>query len=318
MNTPHQTRQLPLPVKNPDAELFIAREATDACGAVSYWRAGGDVSIDALGKAWVDAGLDVKLLKKAPGPETALRRAVLELAVRQQIDSDTERRVLIRPQKEAATWAVVEEIVQKGHKPIYTPLVVVSFVNGAPLVAQSLGTYAQEQEITKTVTKNFAAQQGLYAPSDITGWLVKLAYKCGAVTLRDSGGVYFIPQDAMAFWNKAATVIETVTNQSHRVFRIPAMRNTEAMAAIIDAITVEAEQLVAAIEKEMGATGEEALGARALKTREAEAAAAAMLAKVEKYEKLVDQQLNVRERVEGLKAAIVAAAMTSESAETQG
>lgn len=303
-------RQLPLKVKNPDTDLFIAQEASEACGAVSYWRAAGDVSIEALRAAWIAAGLDEKLLRKAPDPQSVLRRAVMQ---------QQERHRLVRSLKQRGEFAIVDEHVvevpdgQPAVPPTYSTRVIVS---GAAGDFATIAVDADCDEATKLHTTIGAAcqtQRNLYDPSDITGWLVKLAYAHGAVTLRDSGGVYFIPKTAMDFWHRAATVIESVTNNQHRVFRIPAMRNNEAMAAIIDAITTEAEALVAAVEAEMMATGDDALGKRALKTRQAQAEE--MLRKVEQYEKLVDQQLTVRGRVEELQAAIVAAALTGEGEE---
>jgi hypothetical protein len=294
-------------ISNPDDELFISRDATESCGAVSYWRASGDVSIEALRTAWVDAGLDEKLLRKAPDAQSVLRRAVMQQQGRHR---------LVRGLKARGEFAIVDERVVEVKEgdavvpPTYTTLCIVRFKNDAPVFDAVAGSFSEIDKIVRAVRSAYVNQQNVYDASDVTGWLVSLAYKNGAVTLRDSGGVYFIPKDAMDFWNKAATVVESVTSKSHRVFRIPAMRNNEAMAAIIDAITHEAEQLVAAVEQEMTATGDDALGKRALKTRQAEAEA--MLKKVEAYEKLVDQQLTVRDRVEGLQAAIVAAALTGE------
>lgn len=314
------TTGTPKTMKVTDAskEFFIAQEASESCGAVSYWRAGGDVSIDALRAAWIDAGLDEKLLRKAPDAKTVLRRAVLGLADRKKIGANTEVRTLVRPDAAPHTWAVVSEVVTTEDLPRYTTLLTVTYdstsvgpqfeaTEDAPPGSE---TYAR---LKGAVLSAFGAQQNVYDSSDITNWLVKMAYDNGAVTLRDSGGVYFIPKAAMTFWNKAATVIESVTKSQHRVFRIPAMRNNEAMAAIIDAITHEAEQLVALVEAEMVATGDDALGKRALKTRQAQASE--MLKKVETYEALVEQKLTVRERVEELQAAIVAASLTGDAGE---
>jgi hypothetical protein len=294
-------------ISNPDAELFVARDATESCGAVSYWRASGDVSIEALRTAWIDAGLDEKLLRKAPDAQSVLRRAVMQQQGRHR---------LVRGLKARGEFAIVDEHVvevkegEPAVPPTYTTLCIVSGNSDNFKVVRVDAPATEQEKFADTIEAACQIQQNVYDPSDVTGWLVSLAYKNGAVTLRDSGGVYFIPKDAMDFWNRAATVVESVTNKSHRVFRIPAMRNNEAMAAIIDAITHEAEQLVAAVEQEMTATGDDALGKRALKTRQAEAEA--MLKKVEAYEKLVDQQLIVRGRVEGLQAAIVAVALTGE------
>jgi hypothetical protein len=297
---------------NPDNDLMITPEATGVCGSVSYWRASGSVSIATMKAAWDAAGLDEKLFRKAPEPETALRRAVLDLARRETINDKTERRILIRPQKEASTWAVVEEIVTEGAKPVYAPLVIVSFAAGGIHVEQSLGTWAQAQAIEETVRAAYFAQQGLFAPEDITGWLVKLAYANGAVTLRDSGGVYFIPRPAMDFWNKAADAIEKATHKGHQVFRIPAMKNTEAVEAIIDAVTQEAEQEAKKIDEEIMA----GLGDRALETRKTRIAD--LLAKVSSYEELVGREMKIRERLETLQASVATAKLVSSAPAEEG
>jgi hypothetical protein len=285
---------------NPDNDLMITPEAAGVCGAVSYWRASGSVSIATMKAAWDAAGLDEKLFRKVPEPETALRRAVLDLAKRVTVNDKTERRTLIRPQVEASTWAVVEEIVQEGETPTYKTLEIVSFVKDlGPHFFPADGTSAQTQQIAETVMARFSAQQGLFAPEDITGWLVSLAYKQGAVTLRDSGGVYFIPRPAMDFWNKAANAIQSVSD--HKVFRIPAMRNDEAVAAIIDAVTAEAEQEAQKINDEIMA----GLGDRAIETRKTRIAE--LLAKVGSYEELVGQKMKITERLESLQAAVATA-----------
>ena len=287
---------------NPDKDLMVTPEALGVCGSVSYWRASGTVSIAAMAKAWDAAGLDVALFRKAPEPETALRRAVLDLAKRETINDKTERRVLVRPQKEASTWAVVEEIVQEGAGAELHDARDRELPQGlrSALRPESSGTSAQTQQIaTARQGTRYSAQQGLFAPEDITGWLVKLAYANGAVTLRDSGGVYFIPRPAMEFWNKAADAIQSAS--AHKVFRIPAMRNDEAVAAIIDAVTQEAEQEAQKINDEIMA----GLGDRAIETRKDRIAA--LLTKVGSYEELVGQKMKISERLESLQASVATA-----------
>ena len=103
----------------------------------------------------------------------------------------------------------------------------------------------------------------------------------------------------MEFWNKAADAIQSVSD--HKVFRIPAMRNDEAVAAIIDAVTQEAEQEAQQINEEIMA----GLGERALETRKTRIAE--LLAKVGSYEELVGQKMKITERLESLQAAVATA-----------
>lgn len=297
---------------NPETDIVVTPESVTTAGCVSYWRAGGTVNIEALRKAWEAAGLDMALMRKEPEPETALRRAALDLAERKTVNDKTERRILVRPQVEVHEWAIVEEVVVEGFAPNYTTLAIVGFDAGKPNVEKIDGSDEQIQDIDTRVWASFNAHQGLFDPADITTWLVKLAKKSKSVTLRDSGGVYFIPRPAMDFWNKAADALETASNKAHKVFRIPAMKNAEAVEAIIDAVTAEAEVTAKLIDEQVNA----GLGARALETRKA--AVNELLAKITSYEELVGQQIKVRERVESLGAAIAAAALASMVSDGEG
>ena len=295
---------------NPDQDLVVSQDgALSTCGCVSYWRAGGTISVAELTKAWIASGLDAKLLRKEVDPATALRRAVLSLASRTQVNDTTEVRTLIRPGKERHVWAVVQETVVKGvSKPLYVTQAVVKQDQLAGFVVDQVdGPSSIVQALKIDVGSRFRAQQGLFDPSDITGWLVKLAYAHDAVTLRESGGVYFIPRPAMGFWNSAADVVEHVSKGNHRVFRIPAMRTAEAVAAITDAVAAEANDFVNEVEKELDATGDDELGKRALATRETQAKA--LLEKVASYEKLLGLQISIVARVRELSATVAAAAL---------
>lgn len=293
--------------------LVVTPEAAGVAGCVSYWRAGGNVNIEALKDAWVKAGLDPKLLRKAPEEVTALRRAVME---------QQDRHRLVRAVGKGA-WAIVDETVhepvegQPALPPTYTTLCIVRFratssESGMPDVTAVDASPDEYLKIHTKVVAAFYRQQGMFDPSDVTGWLVVLAYKHDAVTLRDSGGVYFIPRQSVDFWTRAADVVEAVSQGNHRVFRIPAMKNSEAVAAIVDAVSAEAVQVAKRMEAELYETGDDKLGARAIKTRQAEIEA--LLAKLVDYEQLLGLQLNVRAQVEAIQASLTVVAMTDESA----
>lgn len=279
---------------------FVITESAGTCGCVTYWRSGPPISIEALRDAWVAAGLDMELFRKAPEPVTAFRRAVLAQADRKTLDKTSELRTLVRPQAEPHTWAIVEEFVQEGKPPVYTTIALTSFAKGDPEITGVDGTAERCRNLFTTIMDMFATQSGTFAPEDITTWLVRLAEKKNAVTLRDTGGVYFIPRDSMDFWNKAAEAVETASKKTHRVFRIPAVRNSEAVDAIVDAVTVEAEQISAKIDAEV--FGDTPIGERAVETRRANIDA--LLAKLSSYEALLGRQLSIRERAENLRISL--------------
>lgn len=295
---------------NPDKDIVVVKEALDVAGAVSYWRAGDTISIEALRTTWLAAGLDEKLLRKAPEPVTALRRAVMDQQGRHRLVRGVGK----------GEWAIVDEKVyaqeagQPPRPPTYSTRVIVRRHDTVGFVVDRVDASVSERdELADAVRRAYATQQGLYDPSDVTGWLVDMAYKNNAVTLRESGGVYFLPKSAMDFWNRAAAVIESVSN--NHVFRIPAMRNAEAIAAITDAVTAEAQALAAKFEEELLATGDDAIGKRAIETRKKETAV--LEAKLIAYEELLGKQLEVRSRVEALQANLSIAALAAVGSEEQ-
>lgn len=283
---------------NPNTDLVVTTELESA-GLISYWRCSEGMKLSTLTDRFIEEGLDVKLLPKEPEPETALRRAVMEQQDRHRLVRAVDRHA----------WAIVDETVVEGKAPVYTTLAIARYSptssTGFALESHA-ATPADVGSIIHTLTAAFAKQSGLLASTDVTTWLVKLAYKHGAVTLRDTGGVYFVPREHTEFWRAVSRCVEATAG--YRVFRIPAMNNSECVSAIVDAVTAEAAQLITMMEIELAQAGDDALGKRAMKTRQTEAEA--MLAKVVSYEKLLGMQLDVRSRVENLQANIVAAALT--------
>jgi hypothetical protein len=279
--------------------MIVTPEALGSAGAVSYWRLSGPMTLDALRKEWVAEGLDPELLPKAPSQETALGRAVRELQ---------HKRRLVRPLARRGAWAVVEERVREETLG-YRTLVSVKFAAG-PQVTQEDASFPEFSELHDAIHANYRRHQGELSGEDISAWLVGLADRNNAVGLRDTGGIYFVPRPAVDFWRRVTRVVHKLS--AHKVFNIPAMKNDEAVAAISDAVAQEAERLAHVLESDLAATGDDALGERALRSRAAQCAVT--LEKVAAYEALLGVSLDtVRARVEGLKSNVAAAILIAGS-----
>jgi len=281
------------PVPYTDSRYIVTAEAAATAGTISYWRLSGTVNMVLLNAAWSRQGLPLNLLPHPPSDETALSRAVKE---------EAQKRVLVRPLAPRGAWAIVREETSAEIVLRYTTLVTVRTLQGGVAFTREGATPEVHAEITQRITANCARHRGELAPEDIGTWLVKLACAKSGVALRDTGGIYFVPRDHTEFWGKVVTAIESVSN--HRVFRIPAMRNSEAIDAITDAVTQEAETIVRQMEAKL-----QGLGDRALATRRK--ACEELLAKVSAYDALLGVQLKCRERVEELQAAIAMAALVA-------
>ncbi len=297
------------------SDYIITPEAVQTAGLVSYWRLSGPVTLSQLKDEWMKAGLNPVMLPNPPGEDVALGRAVHDetgiVRSRAARGKDTQPeegqvRWLVRSLARRGSWALVEETVTQEAVNFETLLTVKSgpvfFMGGA--VARD-----EFRETIARIQANYERRKGEIEPEDISSWLVKIARKLNAVPLRDTGGIYFIPGGANGaeLWRRIVNVITRVSG--HRVFSIPALKNSDAIAAITDAITQEAEAAAAALDRELGLTGEEKLGARAIKSRQEQVDV--LLAKIGAYDELLGVQLQVRERIERLSASLVQAVLLS-------
>ncbi len=288
-------------MKTTNEKITAVTTQIDTAGAISYWRLSGAVQPSRLRAQWVSRGLDEKLLPSLPAPEVALRRAVIELAG---------KRRLVRPLKNRAQWVVLDEsVTPDGQNVDHVKVCTVKYEKGA-VINSGDADPAVSSAAQALVLANYQRTQNELAPEDISHWLITLAEKQNAISLRETGGVYFVPQPGVAFWQNAVAAIEAASE--HKVFQIPAVKDSDAVAAILDAINEEARRAIEAIERELDQEGDDALGARALETRAG--TADKILAKVASYETLLDTRMGtLRDRIDGLKANLAAASLKSET-----
>lgn len=265
-----------------------------ATGAIVWWRLSGDVDVDVFQKAWLDAGLMKELLPEPPTPNTALGRAIREMA---------ERRRLVRSLKGHKGWGVVDETATEDTLDYQMQVKASIEKNGA------LKVEPEGHKLADEIKVKFSSYSHTYTITDTSALLCSTVKMLKAVPLRDTGGVYFIPRDQIPELRKVVTAIKSVSD--HRVFEVPALKSDEAIEAILAALIAEADSETSAMETEFD-TAE--LGGRALRTRAGKAEA--LLAKVKEYETLLGKNLTaVTERVVGLKDALVTAALAAEQGE---
>lgn len=277
-----------------DSKYLVTHDVQEA-GCISYWRLAAGTSLARLRAAWIAQGLDEKKLPKPPAIETAAYRAVHALK---------DKRRLVRPLERRGAWVVVSEVVDPiTNTTQYVNEMRFRVIQGNLVAERIDADQALFDALAASTDKRFRAAADELSAHDVGSWLVDLSRTLGAVSLRESGGVYFIPRANTETWRKIAAAVEAAN--SHSVFRIPALRNDEAIAAIADAITAEADAAVAEIEADLQ-TGE--IGERALRTREARCRD--MSAKVASYETLLNVKLDaVRARLERLTMNVTAAAL---------
>jgi len=277
-------------------DLVVTPEMVEEAGVISYWKLNGPVALDKLTAAWGKLGLDPKSLPAAPAPETALRRAVAELGG---------RRRLIRPLAKRGAWAIVDERVHGEKHLDYTEVARVFWKNNG------IDFELADFDLRHKIRGAFDRTRDELAGEDVSTWLVRRAEAVQAVSLRDAGGVYFIPRQHADYWRKVAMAVE-IASKDHHVYKIPAMNNADAVAAILDAVTTEAAAATKAMQAELAKVGEEALGKRALNSRGS--ACVRLLAKIETYEGLLGIRMDaIKTNVESLRADVASAALLAQA-----
>lgn len=267
----------------------IAVADAKMAGAIVWWRLTGHLNLDKLAAAWAAAGLDVKLLPGSPSPVAAMHRAAEE---------QSGKRRLIRPLQGTRGWAVVDETV-KDDKLEYQQLCTVR-LNETQLLIEP-----HDSELAPKIQDRFDYYQRTLTINDSSGWITSLARHLKAVSLRETGGVYFIPETAVDDFRKMAGVIAEVCD--HVIYEVPALQTDKAVTAILDAVLREADQEVSMMETELdtGDLKERALNNRLGKTQ-------TITEKIEVYETLLGKSLDgMRDRLEALKAQITMAALAS-------
>lgn len=284
-------------------DLVIVEDGTGVAGRVVYWRLEGTMEHEVLSEAWLDAELDEKLLPSPPTPERALKRSLKSWA---------SKRVLVRPLGVGVRgYALVSETAAGKDLSHATELrVVLEEEDGKPKLELDPPGHPLGEE----VLRRFAEATMELDTRDASTWLGTLVFAVHAVSLRDKGGVYFIPRTELETWDRFVAVLGDVSE--HRVFQLPAMKTADAVEAILDAITTEAKSVAERIEEDLG-NAELELGKRALRTRISQCEAT--LEKVGRYEDLLDRRLDdVRDRIGSLRAQVATAILMADTDDEKG
>jgi len=288
-----------------DAGVVVVPQGAEGAGAVVWWTLSGHVEVEGFKAAWAAQGLDEALLPDLPSAATALRRAVYALkgpsTLVRSLDKSTSKWAIVEESRvDKAIVALggtvtgplkydVECVVSRNEDDTLSFEPATEFTDTHPLVMQVRGAYEQAK--------------GQHDHADIGSWLSRLVRKVDAVPLRERGGVYFVPRDQVETLNKMRAALRAASANS--IQTVPAMRNDDAVEAILDAVRREAQDEAQGMQDDLmaGTFGQKGLEARA------ERCAAAM-GKVRRYEHLLGVSMeSLIVQIGDLQAALAAAAL---------
>ena len=283
----------------------------ECVGSIVWWRLSGGLDLDKLRTCWKTkhedaAPLDERLLPDEVSCERAFRRAC---------KAQKQARRLVRPLEGGQGFAIVDETARGNRLTHSVHLTFTLDIVKRVKAETSDGQSAAYTDMAKQVCDSYHWHQDNLIQSDVSAWLCRLMDKLEAVSLRDTGGVYFIPAHTLGTWERMVACIKNAS--SHALLGVPAMRTEQAVEAALDAIASESAQaaerleslLVAHEEAESREDGK--LGARALEGRVKRAEK--VEEKLSRYEALLGAKVPaLHERLEALRANLVLAQMAAE------
>lgn len=273
-----------------------------ACGAIVLWRLDGGAHFNKLMMALDARGItDKRLLPDLPSPEVALRRAV---------QAQVEPRLLVRSLPNRTGYALVRESTDAASSTDPLSYKVVLTVKATKDMGNA---YEGDPQLAAAVQAAYNRNLDALDSRDVANWLADSVRILQAVALRDTGGVYFIPRTTLSLWQALTASLKEAS--ATVCSEIPALTSDEAVAAVLDAVTREAEDLIKSMTEDIAQVGTpDGLGSRAVQTRQARAEALAQ--KLTAYEALLGTSLDaVRANTDGLKANLAAAYLTALASE---
>lgn len=289
----------------------------ETAGAISYWTLSGEIDLATIRDALLIEGLEERLL---PGPVTPA-----EALARGAKAACADAHQLIRPMKRGE-WAFIQETLvpattdrepQLEHQHLLSGRVIEDSTPNpdgsrkAPVfdVRPTPGVERTEaiDQLIDQILGEAARQRGILSANDVSWWLVYVAKQLHAVSLRERGGVYFVPRDVLPTWRLIARVLGEETG--HQVFEIPAVKSEQAVEAILVAVRAHVRAAFDEAREYLGGThstrGLNALERQLAQTKDY----------VDHYVRLLDVALpDLTEQLEGITGALVAARLAHDNA----
>jgi hypothetical protein len=212
---------------------------------------------------------------------------------------------LVRPLKDKTGFTVVEES-RGNHTNDYHTLVTAKIDQNLQI---EVSPY--DAGLTAKIAGLYNTHLGLLRSMNVGAALVKLLANLHGTTLRPGGGVYWLPETAIAEWKELTEVIEPAGHgKPNSLYLLRTLMDADAVRTVGDAISGEVMREAARIQREIE-SGD--LGERALESRKEEAQDLAE--KVRVYESILHINLNrCSETAESaLNSATVAALVLSTS-----
>ncbi len=217
--------------------------AGEHLGDIVWWTlSDAKLQRTSLETIWSNAGLPMELLPDRPTAEKALRLAVREAQVGQ-----TDHLIrLARDSGDELIYGIVRETkLESGHLLLAQEARVV--LNRA---AEALTSDMDEHELVKAVRESFLANRYMHTADELRRLLVRTLTKAfAAITLRDGGGVYWVPRAFAAELRRLEQAVGQFGESELNI--LPVHHSTEGSQTLGKVARGSLEQELAELRKEM-------------------------------------------------------------------
>jgi hypothetical protein len=211
-------------------------------GDIVYWTlAEARIDRSTLESIWTGAQLAPEFLPDPPTAEKALKAAVREAAVGQP-----DRLIRLGKEDEAEiVFAVVRETKHGDGSVTYQQETRVILDRRAETVSSDIAGH----DLAAVINTRFGDLRSTHTPDDIRRAMMKVLDSCAAVTLRDHGGVYWIPAPYAETVRRLQGAIEKIG--SSRVYLLPVHASADASRTLGEAAKLAIEDELAALKTEV-------------------------------------------------------------------
>lgn len=236
---------------------MVEVKMTDSMGLLVWYTVGSlEISRDSIAKLFDEIGIDRAYLPREISPRNAFRRAMKKFETT-GVPLENGYNVnylprLVKGGREKIIYHIVKEVVDPQNVRLsYEPIIEVSYndrLSVTGMMKLTVEEYNMEAEIAPAVSHCI----NHYGSEAVRQIFRRITEKCCRVMLRESGGVYFIPEaygDEVTKMEKFAEKMEdfSVSDWTTRVYSLPVNRETKNVQMVTDHLDKDIGQEAARI-----------------------------------------------------------------------
>jgi hypothetical protein len=226
------------PIAGARTGVICVDSPTGGAGALLWWTLSGSIEYARLRSAWRSSGLPEDDCPEEPSAQLAFRIAIQAQAHGRRFARRFE-----------GGWTIAEERRDESGGWSAVPLISVRLdesrldEEGHPSL--DFGGGEIDAGLAALVRAHYLAALVDWPTTSVSTWLPRyVRARCDGVSMRDSGGIYYVPPAAVDRIQQIRLVLEGVS--LHRIVLVQALRTADAVAAILAALCTDTDAAIEA------------------------------------------------------------------------